>query len=141
MLSINPILIPTLPPSLDKLLSKFGFVAVISPVSVANKAKSDDLDLWRDLDLACDLLRFNSPKKYSSRAFDCCLARLARPSVRELGRVEEGGQNLPPPPSRARLAEYPGRARYERGHICMSFWAAYERGPLRLGPEAPSALY
>ena len=29
---------------------KFGFTAVVSPVSGANQAKNDNLDLWPDLD-------------------------------------------------------------------------------------------
>ena len=43
---------------LVSLSAKFGLGDVTSPVSGAHKAKSDDFDLGRDLDLACDLLRF-----------------------------------------------------------------------------------
>ena len=32
----------------------FGFSAVISPVSVADKAKNADLDFRPDIDLTCD---------------------------------------------------------------------------------------
>ena len=42
---------------LGSLLAKFGFEAVISPVSVADKAKSSDFDLWPDINLIIDLLR------------------------------------------------------------------------------------
>ena len=42
---------------LKSLLAKFGFAAVIGPVSVGDKAKSDDFDLWPDLDLTCDILK------------------------------------------------------------------------------------
>ena len=36
---------------LGSLLAKFGFTTVVSPVSVADKEKSDDFDLWPDLNL------------------------------------------------------------------------------------------
>ena len=49
---------------LVSLLTKFGLAAVISPVSVADKAKSDDFDPLPDLDLTCDLKSFlKLPKK------------------------------------------------------------------------------
>ena len=41
----RPILIFYLLHPLGSLLAKFGFAAVISPVSEADKAKSDDFDL------------------------------------------------------------------------------------------------
>ena len=50
---------------------------------------------------------------FSFRAFDRRLARLAAPissGVRQGG----GGQNLPPPPSGARSAEYPSGARVNK---------------------------
>ena len=47
-------MVPSL--SLGKLSSKSGLVVVNSPVSVAEKAESDDIDLWPDIDLTCDLL-------------------------------------------------------------------------------------
>ena len=37
------------------LLASFGLAAVTSPASVADKAKSDDFDLWPDLDLTYDI--------------------------------------------------------------------------------------
>ena len=45
---------------------------------------------------------------FSFRAFDRRLARLAAPIS---SGVRQGGQNLPPPPSGARSAEYPSGAR------------------------------
>ena len=47
-------LIYCLPYLLGTLLAKLGLAAVIIPVSVADKAKSDDFELWPDLDLTCD---------------------------------------------------------------------------------------
>ena len=63
LLSIRPILICHLLHPLESLLTRFGLAVVISPVSVADKAKSDD---WTGLDLTIDLLRsfFNLIKKY-----------------------------------------------------------------------------
>ena len=40
---------------LGSILTKFGFAAVVSPVSGAEQAKSDDFDTCLDLDLTCDL--------------------------------------------------------------------------------------
>ena len=52
---------------------------------------------------------------FSFRAFDRRLARLAAPIS---SRVRQGGgQNLPPPPSGARSAEYPSGARA----ICQTY--------------------
>ena len=48
---------------------------------------------------------------FSFRAFDRRLARLAAPIS---SGVRQGGQNLPPPPSGARSAEYPSGARVKR---------------------------
>ena len=36
-------------------MEKFGFAAVSSPVLVADKAKSDNFDIWPDLDLTYEL--------------------------------------------------------------------------------------
>ena len=47
--------------SVGSLLAEFGLAAVFCPVSVAVKAKSDDFDLWPNLDLTCDLVRFFPP--------------------------------------------------------------------------------
>ena len=58
LLSIRSILIHCLFLPLGTLLVKCGFAAVIIPLSVANKAKSDYFDVW--LNLAWDLLRFFS---------------------------------------------------------------------------------
>ena len=57
LLSIRSILIWYLLHPLGSVLEKFGLAVVISPVSVADKAKSNDFDIWPDLDLARDLLR------------------------------------------------------------------------------------
>ena len=79
LFTIRPLPMHYLFLTLRSVLAKFGFAAVISPVSVADKAKSDGSELWTDLDVACDLLRKSSksPKKHSLKAFDCRLARLA----------------------------------------------------------------
>ena len=37
-------------------MTGFGLAGVINPVSVADKVKSDDFDIWSDLNLTCDLL-------------------------------------------------------------------------------------
>ena len=55
LLSIGHILINYLLYPLGSLWTKFGLAAVIISASVANKAKSDDFDLWPDFDLTCDL--------------------------------------------------------------------------------------
>ena len=47
-------------------MAKVGFAAVISPVSVADKAKIDAFDLEPDLDLTCHLLNIFFPKKKHS---------------------------------------------------------------------------
>ena len=44
--------------SFGKSLAKFGLAAVISPVSVADKAKGDEFYHLPVLDLTYDLLRF-----------------------------------------------------------------------------------
>ena len=44
--------------ALGILLTKFGIAAVISSVSVADKAKNDVFDPWSDLALTCDLFKF-----------------------------------------------------------------------------------
>ena len=50
---------------LSSLWAKFGFAAIISHISVADKARSDRFDLRPDPDLACDLLNkiFKIPSK------------------------------------------------------------------------------
>ena len=40
------------------IFTKFRFTAVVNPVSVADKAESDDPVLGPDLDLTCDAGRF-----------------------------------------------------------------------------------
>ena len=57
LLSIRPILTHNLLQPLRSLLAKFGFAAIISRISVADKAKSDRLDLWPDRDLDCNLFK------------------------------------------------------------------------------------
>ena len=40
---------------LGSLLVKFGFAAIIRPISIAHNSRSDDYDLEPDLDMTCDL--------------------------------------------------------------------------------------
>ena len=86
------------PHPLGSLSANFELVAVINPVTVADKAKSDDSDLWPDLELTCDLLRKLKKllKKYSSRAF---YGRLARLATANRSRV----RHCPPPPPAGRV--------------------------------------
>ena len=49
-------MLPSLSPG--NLLAMLGFAAVVSLVSLADKAKSDDFGLRPDLDLTTDLLRY-----------------------------------------------------------------------------------
>ena len=60
----------------------FGLAAFISPVSVADEAKSDDFDLSPDLNLTCDLYRIllNGSK---SAYRELLIAALLRLPVRE----------------------------------------------------------
>ena len=59
-------------------MSRPGFASVCSPVSIADKAKSDYFHLGPDLDLNVTVLIFlNTPKKNSLGAFDCRLAHFA----------------------------------------------------------------
>ena len=45
-------------------LAKSGSVAaVVSPASAVNAAKSDNFDIWHDLDLTSDILKFLFPLK------------------------------------------------------------------------------
>ena len=79
-------------------MAEFGLTAVISPVSVADKAKSDDFDLWPDLDLTCDLLRKFSKKCLKSTYRELLFA--ASPTslqtrILDLGR---GGGGIRPTP-------------------------------------------
>ena len=91
--------------SLGESFANFGLAAVIGPVSVADKANSDDFDLWLDIYLACDLLRiFKCSKMLSLRVFDCHLARLATATRSRVGGGM--GQNMPLL-SGARSTEYP----------------------------------
>ena len=110
LLIIRSILICYLLHAFGSTLAKFELAAVVSPVSVADKSKSDDFDLWPDFDLTCDLLRiFEIVQKVIMESFRLPLAQHSpRPPVRELGGGGEGGgQNLPPPsPSGARSAKY-----------------------------------
>ena len=112
LLSIWSTLICYLPHLLGN-LAKFELAAVISSVTVADKTKSDDFDLWPDLDRTCDLCRLKKMlKKCSSRAFDY---RLTRPTTATRSRVGRWGGQLPPPPppSGARSAKYPSGARVD----------------------------
>ena len=81
---------------LGSLLADFGLKAVISPVSVADKAKNQSFDLWPGLDLTCDLIRKNAWKVLESFCFPPYLP----PFSHMLSWSELGGEwNLPPPPS------------------------------------------
>ena len=42
---------------LGSLLAKFGFTAIVSHISAADKVNSDNFDLWSDLNLTCDFLK------------------------------------------------------------------------------------
>ena len=55
---------------LEGLLAEFGVAAAICTVSVADRAKDDDFELWRDLNLTCDLKVFFNflLKKYPTSA-------------------------------------------------------------------------
>ena len=79
--------------TLRSFLAQFGFAAVISPVSAADKAKIDDFDLWHDLDLTCDLFQkiLKFIKKYSLRAFYCRFAHLVTAAGSLVSRVGGGG--------------------------------------------------
>ena len=57
LLSIEPILLCCLLRPTGGLLAEFGFAAIISPVSVADKAKSDNFDRWPDLGLPCNVFK------------------------------------------------------------------------------------
>ena len=95
LLSTRAILICYLLHHLGSPFAKFGFAAFISPVSGADKAKSNDFDLWPDLDLTWIFYIFNSLKKYSLRAFDCRLAHLTTAAG---SRVRRGGGGVYLPP-------------------------------------------
>ena len=91
---------------------EFGLAAVISPVSVSNKAKSDNFVMWPDLDLACDLSRFFLNRlKSTHREFSFAASPSSlRLRAREIGRGR-GKISPPPPPSGARSVKYPSGAR------------------------------
>ena len=100
LLTIRSLLIRFLLLRLKSLLAKFGFAAVICPVSVAGKAKSDGFDLWPDLDLAWDLLKkiFEISLKSTRSELSIAASQASlRLLVRELA-GRGGGQGLPPPP-------------------------------------------
>ena len=65
---------------LESILAKIRFAALIILVSIADKAKSDDFDLWADLELTCDLFEFffqNYLENYFLTSFEFCITRLA----------------------------------------------------------------
>ena len=73
-------------------MAKLGFPAVISAVSVADKAKRDDLT--SDINLICVLLtKKRFPKMYSFWPFDC---RFAKPTGSQARWVGGGGGGWPP---------------------------------------------
>ena len=102
LLTIKPILIHNFFQPLSSLLAQFGFAAIISHISVADKAKRDRFDLWPDLDLACDLFKkiFKIPSKSTRWELSIAASPASlRPLVRELA---GGGVNIYPPPAPAR---------------------------------------
>ena len=56
---IRSILICYLAHPLGSLLANFGLAALIGPVSVADKARSEDFDIWADLTLTSDHQRIS----------------------------------------------------------------------------------
>ena len=76
---------------------------------MGNNPKTHISDLWPDLDLTCDLLKEIFNVLESSRSGLSIAASPA--SLRLLVRELDGGQNMPPPPSGARSAEYPSGTR------------------------------
>ena len=103
LLSIRSILICYLLHPLGSLLAKFGLAAVISPVPVADEAKSDDCDLWSDLDLTCELLIFFNYLK--STHWELPIAVSLRLLVRQLG--GGGGRICLPPPQWGAFGQMP----------------------------------
>ena len=76
-------------------MAKFGLAAVVSPVSVADKEKSDDFDLCYDLDLTYDLLIFFNYSKGTHRELSIVASSASlRPPVRG-----GGAESAPPPPA------------------------------------------
>ena len=100
LLSLRSALTFYLPHSLGSLFARFELSAVISPVRVTDMAKSDDFDIWPDLDLTCDLLRnLKKCSKSIHRELSISASPVSlRPPVRELA---TGGKiyllPLPPP--------------------------------------------
>ena len=95
LLSIRPILIYCLLYPLGSFSAKFGLAAVVSPVSGADKAKSNAFGIWPDLDLTSDFLRKKNFLKSTRRESSIAPSPASlRPSALELGKWE---QNLPPP--------------------------------------------
>ena len=95
LLSIKSILIWYLLHSLGGLLAECGLTAFISPVSVADKARSDDFDFWPDM-WHFKKICIKMLKKYSSRSFVCSLAHLATASR---SWVRHRAVSAPPPPA------------------------------------------
>ena len=71
-------------------MTGFGLAGVINPVSVADKVKSDDFDIWSDLNLTCDLLIYflNCSKSTHRKLLLAASPTSLRPRVRELGRAD-----------------------------------------------------
>ena len=79
---------------LGNLLAEFGFVSVISPVSVPDKAASDDFDLRADLDLICELI--NILFLFCLKNFADFNCRPAHFATAVGSRVRQRGQCPPP---------------------------------------------
>ena len=77
-------------------MGNLGFAAVISPISVADKAESDDFGIRPGLDLTYDLFKENIqiPPKSRRESSIADSPTSQRPLVRELGM---GGRICPAP--------------------------------------------
>ena len=121
LLTIGPILTRNLLQPLRSLWGKFGFAAIISHISVADKSKSDRFDIWPDLDLAYDL--FKKFKKISESTHWEISIATSPASLRLLVRELAGGGNniYPPPPRAPRSAGDPSAARVNWGGLHFTF--------------------
>ena len=76
-------------------MTKFGSAPVISLVSLTEKVKSDDFDIWPDLKLTFDLFLGKSKnEKHSLGAIVCRLVRLSTATLLQLDR--EGAESAHP---------------------------------------------
>ena len=127
LLSISSMLICYVLHCIGSLLAESGLAAVISPVSVADKAKSDDFDLWPDLfDLLWRHRSSERGQRYyvwcnSMRSFERRLNFFSDPTIRS-GETEGGP--LAPPPIRTCNLPDPIRARVNQAFSCI--WSDFE---------------